>query len=180
METERVHMTAPDGRTFTFEEWCDYLKEPGHDTHDEYIGLDGRVFDIDGFRFNVHGYCLNPHKIMVADYGVGFELRTFRKWASLRDRRSVWWFNIYGCGFSGASGFGHVEGDEEEAILEGLRRAVKSMEQRAQWYIDALAYERENWGDQRDTGYAASLARCKRGIAKAREEYDKRCQLTLF
>lgn len=40
----RVHMTAPDGRTFTFEEWCAYLKdEDDHDVNDPYIGMDGKV-----------------------------------------------------------------------------------------------------------------------------------------
>lgn len=62
--SERVHMTAPDGRTFTFKEWCEYLKQPGHDVDSEYVGADGKVFEVGGFRFNVHGHCLNAHKIM--------------------------------------------------------------------------------------------------------------------
>jgi len=88
--SERVHMTAPDGRTFTFKEWCEYLKQPGHDVDSEYVGADGKVFEVGGFRFNVHGHCLNAHKIMVGDHEVGFELRTYRKWVSLKDRREVW------------------------------------------------------------------------------------------
>ena len=175
-------MTAPDGRKFTFGEWCEYLNSRPNfqDVDEAYVGMDGKVFEIDGFRFNVHGHCLNSHSIMVGDHEVGFELHTYRRWICDLDRRPVWWYNIYGFGMTGASGFGYVQGDEHDAILEGLRKAIRGMKERAKWYEKDLAYEKEEWGDERNMGYAASLARCKRGIAQAREEYDKRCQLTLF
>jgi len=177
--SERVHMTAPDGRTFTFKEWCDYLDKykDFSECYEAYVGMDGKVFEIDGFHFNVHDHCLNPHVIMVGDHEVGFELRTYRKWICLLDRRPVWWWDIYGFGMTGASGFGYVMGDEADAILAGIRKAIKGMKEREKWYEHAL----ECWEDDgHNMGYAASLARCRRGIALAREEYDKRCQLTLF
>lgn len=177
--SKRVHMTAPDGRTFTFEEWCDYLDKykDFEDTQEAYVGMDGKVFEIDGFRFNVHGHCLNSHMIMVGDHEVGFEIHTFRKWICLLDRRPVWWYHIYGFGMTGASGYGWVYGDEDDAIREGIKKAIKGMKEREKWYKDAL----DKWEeDDHNMGYAASLARCRKGIAQAREEYDKRCQLTLF
>lgn len=177
--SERVHMTAPDGRTFTFKEWCEYLKQPGHDVYSEYVGADGKVFEVDGFRFNVHGSCRNPHRIMVGDHEVGFELRTYRKWVSLKDRGVVWWCDIFGYGTTGAGGFGYVEGDETDAIIEGLRHAIRAMEYRAAWYERAIKAERES-GQEWHMGYESSLARCRKGIALAREEYDKRVQLSLF
>jgi len=179
--SERIHMTAPDGRTFTFREWCDYLKgEEYHDVDDAYIGMDGKAFEIDGFRYNVHGYCLNSHCIMVGDHEVGFELHTYRNWICLLDRRPVWWYDIFSFGMTGASGFGWVYGDENDAILTGIKKAVKGMMERAKWYEKAITAEKECWGEERHMGYEASLVRCKKGIAQAREEYDRRCQLTLF
>jgi len=179
--SERVHMMAPDGRTFTFKEWCDYLDkyEDFAECGEAYVGMDGKVFDIDGFRFNVHGCCLNPHVIMVGDRQLGFDIRTFRKWISNSDRRPVWYFNNFGYGHSCAGGYGHVEGDEDDAILEAIRTAIRHIESRLEWYEKADAMDREAWGY--DTmGYGANIARCKKEIALAREEYDKRCQLTLF
>lgn len=175
--SERVHMTAPDGRTFTFEEWCEYLKQPGHSVEDEYIGADGKVFEVGGFRFNVHGHCLNPHRIMVGDHEVGFELLTYQEWGP--DRRPIWWYQAYSYGMTGANGYGYVEGDETDAIVEGLRKAIRGMEERADWLERNIEAERE-WGQERHMGYESDLARCRKGIALAREEYDKRVQLSLF
>ena len=177
---ERVHMKAPDGREFTFGQWCDYLKEHGDNVDEEYVGMDGKVFEIDGFRFNVHGHCLNSHMVMVGDHEVGFEIHTYRKWICLLDRRPVWWYLIYGYGMTGASGLGWVHGSEEDAILAGLRKAIKDMRDRARWYENQIRIEREVWGEELHMGYEASLGRYRKGIAQAREEYDKRCQPTLF
>lgn len=177
---ERVHMIAPDGRKFTFGQWCDYLKEHEDSYEEEYVGMDGKVFEIDGFRFNVNGHCLNAHTLMVGDHEIGFELRTYRKWICDLDRRPVWWYDVYGFGMTGASGFGWVWGSEEDAILEGLRKAIRGMKDRARWYEENVRYEMEVWDDERHMGYDASLARCRKGIAQAQKEYDNRCQPTLF
>ena len=177
---ERIHMTAPDGRTFTFGQWCDYLKAHPDSVNEAYVAEDGKVFEIDGFRFNVNGHCVNPHMIMVGDHETGLELRTYRKWICVLDRRAVWWFDIYGYGMTGASGLGWVYGSEGDAILEGLRKAIRGMRDRARWYENQIRIERKVWGDERHMGYEAALARVRRGLAQAREEYDRRCQPTLF
>lgn len=178
--SERVHMTAPDGRTFTFEEWCEYLKQPGHSVEDEYIGMDGKVFEIDGFRFNVHGVCRNPHRLMVGDRKVGYEVRTYRKWISLDDRRATWWFQVYGYG-ANANGYGHMPfgASEEDAVLRALDAAARSIQGRIDWYEDAIKKEAES-GVDRNMGYQANLARQKLALSLTKQEYDKRCQLSLF
>lgn len=178
--SERIHMTGPDGRTFTFSEWVDYLREPGHDTCDEYIGMDGKVFEIDGFRFNVHGVCRNPHRLMVGDKKVGYEVRTYRKWISLDDRRVVWWFQVYGYG-ANANGYGHIdpEGTEDDAIITGLQAASISIKSRIDWYEHAIAMEKASGVDMR-MGYEANLTKQRLALSLTRQAYDERCQLTLF
>ena len=173
-------MTGPDGRTFTFSEWVDYLREPGHDTCDEYIGMDGKVFEIDGFRFNVHGVCRNPQRLMVGDMKTGYEVRTWRKWISLDDRRVVWWFQVYGYG-ANANGYGHIdpEGTEDDATITALQAASISIQGRIDWLEDAIKKEKI-WGLDRNMGYEARLTRQKLAMALTKKAYDERCQLTLF
>lgn len=173
-------MTAPDGRTFTFDEWVEYLKQPGHEASDEYIGMDGKVFDIEGFRFNVHGVCRNPHRFWVGDKKAGYEVRTFRNWVSRADHRVVWWFQLFG--YRGSPhGFGHLdpEGSEEDAIIKALNAAAQSLQGSIGWYEKALERERENEWDSH-MGYQSELSRYKLVLSLTRQEYDKRCQLTLF
>ena len=59
-------MTAPDGRTFTFDEWCQYLDSHPDSVWAPYCTIEGTVFDVDGFLFNVHGHCLNAHTVRIA------------------------------------------------------------------------------------------------------------------
>ena len=178
--SERVHATGPDGRKFTFKEWCNYLKEHENSAYEDYVGSDGKVFEIDGFRFNVHGVCRNPHRLMVGDMKTGYEVRTWRKWISLDDRRVVWWFQVYGYG-ANANGYGHIdpEGTEDDATITALQAASISIQGRIDWLEDAIKKEKI-WGLDRNMGYEARLTRQKLAMALTKKAYDERCQLTLF
>lgn len=178
--SERVHATGPDGRKFTFKEWCNYLKEHEDSIDEAYIGMDGKVFEIDGFRFNVHGVCRNPHRLMVGDMKTGYEVRTWRKWISLDDRRVVWWFQVYGYG-ADANGYGHIdpEGTEDDATITALQAASISIQGRIDWLEDAIKKEKI-WGLDRNMGYEARLTRQKLAMSLTKKAYDERCQLTLF
>ena len=175
-------MTGPDGRKFTFAEWENYLnaRPDFGELYEDYVGMDGKVFEIDGFRFNVHGHCRNSHILMVGDMKLGYEVRTYRDWISLDDRRATWWFQVYSHGV-GAHGFGHIdpEGTEDDAIITALQAAARSIQSRISWYEDAIAKEKASGIDMR-MGYEAELARHRQALALTRQTYDEKCQLTLF
>ena len=173
-------MTAPDGRTFTVPEWVEYLHAHPDSTHEPYVCEDGKVFEIDGFRFNVHNVVRNPHRLMVGDHKIGYEIRTFRKWISLQDRRVVWWWQVYGYG-ANASGYGHMEpGDTEgDAILRAFDAAARSIQGCIDWYEAAIRKEKE-YGYDCNMGYNANLARQKQALALTRQAYDEHVQLSLF
>ena len=186
-------MTAPDGREFTFSQWCDYLKEPGHDTNEPYRSKDGKIYQVDGFQFNVHGYCLNPHIFRLAppDERVGnvltyCDFRTYRKAYSKQDRRVVWWFDAFGMN-SGIHAFGCLEPEknasEEDTILAGLKKALESQDRQIEWYDSAIAHEEmyaEQFGDRGDTGYRTSKRRVEIMRELVQREIINRSQLTLF
>ena len=186
--SDRVHMTAPDGRTFTFVEWCQYLNEPGHDTGEPYRTLSGEVFDVDGFHFNVHGYCLNPHKFRLGPPGDRMEgqlcycdFRTYRKYVNAKDHRVVWWFSTFDMGCS-CSAFGHLDpddpDDENDCIVTGLRKCIEHIDGQVAWYDRAIECAKHN--DVGDTTYPPSRRRALNMKALILEEIDKRTQLTLF
>lgn len=186
--SERVHMVAPDGRTFTFDEWCQYLKEPGHDTGEPYRTPTGEIFEVDGFRFNVHGCCLNPHKFRLAPPGERMDgclcycdFRTYRKSVSRQDRRIVWWFSTFDMNCS-CSAYGHLDpddrDDENDCILTGLRKCIESIDNGVAWYDAAIENAKRN--DCGDTTYPPSRRRALKMKALILDEIDKRTQLTLF
>lgn len=186
--SERTHMTAPDGRRFTFPQWVEYLKQHPDSVDEAYKTESGEVFEIDGFRFNVHGVCRNPHVITVKpENGVAkanhcyYLLRTFRKWISMKDRRVVWWVDSFSIN-SGAHCYGHLSPEdpdiEEDAILTGFRKIRESQLTQIAWYQRAIEGEAVN--DITDTGYRTSLA-CVRAMLKLTEdEIESRMQLSLF
>ena len=180
----RVHMTAPDGRTFTFAEWCAYLESPDHDTHVPYRTQYGDVFSVDGFVFNVNGYCLNPHVIHVAPEGdrmdgqlTYVEIRTFRKWYSLKDRRPVWWYSAFHIGCD-AYAFGRLSPDDSDderlAIVRCIQGSTKSLLARIAWYDDAIKKTEE------ETTYPASRRRNRKMVALLRDTMEDYVQLSLF
>lgn len=185
---ERVHMTAPDGRTFTFQEWCSYLKEPGHDTGDPYRTITGEIFEVDGFRFNVHGYCLNAHKLRIAPAGERIdghlcycEIRTYRRKVSIQDRRIVWWYQSFEIGCS-CHAYGHLSpdgpDDESDAILAALRSCIGALDRGVEWYDRAIEVSIIN--ESGDTTYPSSRRRCLKMKELILQEIDNRTQLTLF
>lgn len=185
---ERVHVTAPDGRTFTFTQWAAYLKEPGHTPNDEYIGMDGNVFEIDGYRFNVHGVCRNPHVLLIAPEGKRLggtlcyiELRTFRNWrkCSAGDREPVWYVDSFSINAPQISQRSMSPADtEQDAIVAGLRalreRALRGIE----WAKSALESARIN--GITDTTYGGELTRYKYFLRLIDEQLEESVQLKLF
>ena len=179
-------MTAPDGRTFTFEEWCAYLNdEDDHDVNDPYIGMDGKVFEIDGFRYNVHGHCLNPHKFRVGPPGdrvagilCYYDVRTYRNWKSLEDRRPVWYADTFEMN-CGAHAYGFVEGDEYDAILECLRQARKNIIRNIEWNDRAIENHKLS-GDPTPCTYSGDKMRSQAILKLTDMELEKRMQLSLF
>lgn len=161
---ERVHVSSwPIGRDFTFGEWCDYLKAHPNSASEP-------VADFDGWKFNVHGVCVNratPVKMQVG--GASFDVQLYK---APRGRKLgeplAWNFSVgYSDGIGGGSGgFDEVEGDDRDAIVAGLHKVIQRFEQSAEW--------------NRRAGYDGRVAACQRAIEAARQEIEKRQQLTLF
>jgi len=183
----RTHMIAPDGRTFTFKEWCDYLKQPGHDTGEPYRLRDGSVFQVDGFIFNVHGACLNPHVIHIAPEGdrIGgvltyCNLRTYRRPFSRHSGKVVWWWDAFGLN-DGSHALGRLgpfeTDDENEAIVRGLRQVIESQTKQIEWYQRDIDVDRPY---DIDSGYKTSQDRVRKMRDLVRAELESRMQLTLF
>lgn len=183
---ERVHMTAPDGRTFTFAQWAAYLKEPGHTPNDEYIGMDGKVFDIEGYRFNVHGVCRNPHVLLIAPEGKRLggtlcyiELLTWREWRSLEDRTVVWKVSSFSINAPQISIVCmSPEDTEQDAIVAGLRALRESALRGIEWEKRALESARIN--GITDTTYGGELTRYKYFLRLIDEQLEEKVQLKLF
>ena len=177
--SERVYYTAIDGRQFTLKQWGEYLDaHPNNeDLHEPYIS-------VEGFDFNIHGYCINAHVLRVNPEqfvnGIRcyYDLRTYRRFVSLTDRRVMWWYDLFEIG-CGAHGFGWVEGDETDAILKGLHAAAVAIEKHMQWHQRSLDMDIANWGHS-TMGYEAQIARDKAMLAMTREMYDIKSQLSLF
>lgn len=185
--SERVHMVAPDGRTFTLKEWGDYLREHEYDSSAPYVGLDGKVFEVDGFQFNVHGVCINPHSFRIAPEGERIagiltyvDVRTYRGWISREDRRVVWWCSFFAMNCS-CHAYGHLDPDdpdeEREIIIRGLRQGRASMMRQIEWYNLVL---RCDDGDVPDSGYSTSRYRCQRMLRLVEAELENYMQLSLF
>lgn len=180
------HMVAPDGRTFSFDEWAAYLKEPGHTPNDEYIGMDGNVFEIDGYRFNVHCVCRNPHVLLIAPEGKRLggvlcyiELLTWREWRSLEDRTVVWNVRSFSLNAPQISTIMMSPADtEQDAIVAGLRalreRALRDIE----WKKRALESARIN--GITDTTYGGDVTRYKYFLRLIDEQLEESVQLKLF
>lgn len=174
---ERVHFRAHDGRTFTFAEWVEYLKD--HDTGDVYR-------TVEGFDFNVHGACLNPHVITINPKkrlnGIlcYYEIRTYRREVNLVNRNIVWWYDVFSMN-CGAHAYGPTNpGDtEEDAIRKALEVSAESIKKHIAWYERSIKADIEAWGHP-TMGYGSDLARDRRMLDLTREEYDNRIQLTLF
>jgi hypothetical protein len=183
------HMVAPDGRTFSFDEWDAYLKEPGHTVDDAYVGLDGKVFDVDGFRFNVHGSCLDPHVLLIAPEGnrLGstlcyIKLRTFRNWRkrSAGDREPVWYVDSFSINAPQISLLRMTPDDtEQDAIVTGLRHLRTRAEQGIKYVKAGLESARRN-GITNTTSYGGELARYKYFLRLIDEQLEEKVQLTLF
>ena len=177
-------MTAPDGRTFTFSQWCDYLKAHPGSTEEPYRCEDGSIYECDGFRFNVHGCCRNPHVFRIEPDGgriagqrVYCDCRTYRK-MNEKLGKVVWYFQTFTIGCNG-SVFGYTEDDEKGTILYGLRKAREATLQKIEWCKVAIENERINEVEY-DTGYRAELARERKMLKLFEEEIENRMQLTLF
>lgn len=179
---ERIHMVAPDGRIFNFKEWCDYLRDHPESGREPYVGEDGKIYEIDGFRFNVHGVCINPKQIRIeVDFGTYVEIRTYRNKFSREDPRIVWWCNIY-------SSNGAVEGftrsrylevdQEDDAILESLRQARAAQIGKIEWYESAKEKAEKNGVS--DSGYQRRIDTYKKMQGVIERELDNRMQLSLF
>ena len=183
---ERVHMTAPDGRTFTFEQWAAYLKEPGHTPNDEYIGMDGKVFEIEGFRFNVHGVCRNSHVLLIAPEGKRLggtlcyiELLTWREWHSLEDRTVVWNVRSFSLNAPQISTIMMSPADtEQDAIVADLRalreRALRDIDWKKRW-LESARIRGIN-----DTAYCGDVTRYKYFLRLIDEQLEESVQLKLF
>ena len=182
------HMVAPDGRTFSFDEWCAYMKEPGHTVDDEYVGTDGKVFDVDGFRFNVHGSCLNPHVLLIAPEGKRLggtlcyiELRTFRNWRnrSAGEREPVWYVYSFSISAPQIPLLRMAPEDtEQDAIVTGLRHLRARAEQGIKWVKECLESAKRN--GITDTTYGGELTRYKYFLRLIDEQLEEKVQLTLF
>lgn len=176
------HMVAPDGRTFSFDEWRAYLKEPGHTVDDAYVGMDGKVFDVDGFRFNVHGTCLNPHVLLIAPEGKRLggtlcyiELRTFRNWRtrSAGDREPVWYVYSFSINAPQGSLLRMTPDDtEQDAIVTGLRHLRTRAEQGIKWAKAGLESARRN--GITDTTYGGELTRYKYFLRLIDEQLEEK------
>lgn len=182
--SERVHMTAPDGRTITLQEWGAYLDAHPSDVDEPYRRQDGRIYEVDGFRFNVHGVCLNPHTIHIAPEGdrIGgvlcyIDIRTYRKAYSIDDRRVVWWCSDFSMN-AGFHAFGRLSPDdpdeEREIIVRGLLNGIESQSALMEWLEKMIENE------DVESGRRTELARVKKMRELAASYLDQYRQLSLF
>lgn len=192
MSGERIHMTTPDGRTFTFEQWVEYLDRHPDDVSEPYAGPDGKVYEVDGFMFNVHGHCLNAHTFRIAPQGCRIDgqrcyidVRTWRDTYSRQDRRIVWWADIFAIGCE-ANAYVRLEPDagfceEEDAVHECLLRAKQSLERKIEWYLKAVESARSRSDDDKGSmGYGAALNRQRTMLKLVEQEIEDRMQYKLF
>lgn len=162
---ERVHVYSwPIARAFTFSELCDYLNSHKEDSS-------AAIAEFGGWKFNVHGVCLN-RKIAVKEYigrtGGEFRVEVYQApKGHVLGAPLAWYFDAdYSDGrVGGTAGFGEVDGDETDAIIAGLERVIMSFEKSRKWYGDRQ-------GERQEV--------CRAGERMAREEIDKRRELTLF
>ena len=163
---ERVHVYSwPIARAFTFSEWCDYL-----DSHKE--DSSAAIAEFGGWKFNVHGACLN-RKIAVKEYigrtGAKFQIDVYQTpKGRILGAPLVW---NYATSYSvpnggGTAGCGEVDGDEEDAVIEGLKKVSQTFSRDAEWY--------------RKAGRTSDEMACKEAGNKAQEEIYKFRELTLF
>lgn len=192
MSGERIHAVAPDGRTFTFAQWVEYLDRHPEDVSEPYAGPDGKVYEVDGFVFNVHGDCLNAHTFRIAPQGCRIDgqrcyidVRTWRDTYSRQDRRIVWWADIFAIGCE-ANAYGRLDPDaefceEEDAVHECLLRAKQSLEREIDWYLKAIESARSRSDDDEGSmGYGAALSRQRKMLKLVEQEIEDRMQYKLF
>jgi hypothetical protein len=192
MSGERIHAVAPDGRTFTFAQWVEYLDRHPEDVSEPYAGPAGKVYEVDGFVFNVHGHCLNAHTFRIAPQGgridgqrCYIDVRTWRDTYSRQDRRIVWWADIFASGCE-ANAYGRLGPDaefceEEDAVHECLLRAKQSLERKIEWYLKAIESARSRSDDDEGSmGYGAALSRQRKMLKLVEQEIEDRMQYKLF
>ena len=193
MSGERIHAVAPDGRTFTFAQWVEYLDRHPDDVSEPYAGPDGKVYEVDGFVFNVHGHCLNAHTFRIAPQGGRIDgqkrryidVRTWRDTYSRQDRRIVWWADIFASGCE-ANAYVRLEPDaefceEEDAVHECLLRVKQSLEREIEWYLKAIESARSRSDDDEGSmGYGAELDRQRTMLKLVEQEIEDRMQYKLF
>ena len=163
---ERVHVYSwPIARAFTFKEWCDYLK-----AHEDDVSK--VVAEFGGWKFNVHGVCLN-RKTAVKEYishtGAKFQIDVYQTPKGYILGAPLVW--NYAASYSvpnggGTAGWGEVDGNEEDAVIEGLEKVSKTFFLDAEWY--------------RKAGRTSDEMACRDAGNRALEEIDKCRELTLF
>lgn len=176
-----IHMTAPDGRGFTFKEWCEYVGS-GKDL-EPYRTADGSIFNVEGFTFNAHGYCLNPHTIKIAepDGRTYVEVRTYRRYANKDNTLPVWYYSLFSINCD-AHGFGAMvpSATEKQAVITALRQAIKSIKNKIEWLEHVIEAEKASGFDARHSTYPACLEHNRRMEQLVLQELDKQLQLELF
>ena len=169
--SENVHYHSwPLDRSFTFAEWCDYLK--AHEGDSSQV-----VATFGDWKFNVHGVCLN-RRLAVRKFinrtGAEFSVETFQSPAGRKLGNPLAWnFSAHysdGTG-GGSAGWGEVTGDENDAIKAGLEKVAEAYDRSVRWY---------QAGGKAEEHYPGRVKICQQGAMMARTEILDRCQMTLF
>ena len=181
-------MTAPDGRTFTFDEWCQYLDSHPDSVWAPYCTIEGAVFDVDGFHFNVHGRCLNAHTVRIAPPGEHFanqhvyaDIRTYRTRGRKIDHTPVWAYEIFSCGCDASCwGYMDVEDDEQHTLVKAIRHGIVAIDNKIEWLNNVIASEKAKDLAAQCYTYTGELT-CNEGMRELFiSELDNQVQLKLF
>ena len=162
---ERIHAYCwPLGRTFTFAEWCAYLREhPG--SSEEPVATLGN-----GWKFNIHGCCINREQAVEVKGAEGdyVRLRLCQEWRDHTgaDRTLVW--DI--CADMSVGTWGYCGGCAPDTRLEDRDAAVVAA---LRWCRARLRDMQERSGEPYTSRYATMLA----GIEA---ELEDKMQLKLF
>lgn len=171
---EKVHVHSwPIDRDFTFKEWCDYLNDRDHRGE----SASEVVAEFGGWKFNVHGVCLNRRCVLqkfIGRTGGQFSVEVYQAPKGRKIGEPLMWnyTTSYSDGIvGGGGGYAEIDGDEDEAIIKGLEDIIKRYERSIERYTSSGIDERY---------YHERKSVCRSAIAAAREEIEKRKQLTLF